>query len=64
MADKVTKICMDMYRKLEKSTVLNIMKRLQVPYILEIIHIIYNENMSRNIYINAGIDFFVCIICP
>jgi hypothetical protein len=41
MADKVTKICMYiyMYRKLEKSTVLNIIEYLQVPYILEICYL-------------------------
>jgi hypothetical protein len=51
MADKVTKICMDIYRKLEKSRVLNIIERLQIPNILEIIiYIIYNENMSKNMY--------------
>jgi hypothetical protein len=51
MADKVTKICMDIHRKLEKSRVLNIIERLQIPNILEIIiYIIYNENMSKNIY--------------
>jgi hypothetical protein len=36
MADKVTKICMDIYRKLEESSVLNIIERLQSPNILEI----------------------------
>jgi hypothetical protein len=41
MADKVTKICMDVYRKLEKDTVLNIIERLQVPYILEICYLYY-----------------------
>jgi hypothetical protein len=41
MADKVTKICMDIYRKLEKSTVLNIIERLHVPYILKIYYLYY-----------------------
>jgi hypothetical protein len=36
MTDKVTKICMDIYGKLEKSKVLNIIERLQIPDILEI----------------------------
>jgi hypothetical protein len=36
MADKVIKICMDMYRKLEKGRVLNTTDGLQIPNILEI----------------------------
>jgi hypothetical protein len=32
----MTKICMDIYRKLEKSRVLNIIEDLQIPDILEI----------------------------
>jgi hypothetical protein len=39
MADTVTKICMDLYRKLEKSRVLNITENLQVPNILEICYL-------------------------
>jgi hypothetical protein len=34
--NKVTKICIDMYRKLKKSGVLNIREGLQIPDILEI----------------------------
>jgi hypothetical protein len=41
MADTVTKICMDIYGKLEKSRVLNITEGLQVPNILEICYL-YN----------------------
>jgi hypothetical protein len=41
MADKVTKMCMDIYGKLEKSTVLKIIERLQIPNILEICYL-YN----------------------
>jgi hypothetical protein len=43
MADKVTKICMDIHvcRKLEKNSVLNIMEGLQIPNILEICYL-YN----------------------
>jgi hypothetical protein len=41
MADTVTKICMDLYRKLDKSRVLNIIEGLQVPNILEICYL-YN----------------------
>jgi hypothetical protein len=37
MIDKVTKICMDMYKKLERSRVLNIIEGLQIPNILEIV---------------------------
>jgi hypothetical protein len=58
MADTVTEICMDIYGKLEKSRVLNIIDSLQVRNILEICYLY--ETMSRNIYINPGI----CIICP
>jgi hypothetical protein len=36
MTDKVTKIYIDMYRKLEESGVLNIIEGLQIPDILEI----------------------------
>jgi hypothetical protein len=35
MADKVTEICVDIYRKLEKSRVLNIIEGLQIRNILE-----------------------------
>jgi hypothetical protein len=41
MADKATKLCMDIYRKLEKSRVLNILERLQIPDDLEISYL-YN----------------------
>jgi hypothetical protein len=41
IADKVTKICMDIYSKLEKSRVLNTIERLQIPNILEICYL-YN----------------------
>jgi hypothetical protein len=41
LADKVTKICMDIYRKLEKSNVLNIIEGLKIPNILEICYL-YN----------------------
>jgi hypothetical protein len=41
MADKVTKICMDIYRKLEKSKVLNVTERLQILNNLEICYL-YN----------------------
>jgi hypothetical protein len=41
MADKLTKICMDIFRKLEKSGVLNIIEGLQVPNILDIFYL-YN----------------------
>jgi hypothetical protein len=41
MADKVSKICMDIYRKLEKSRILNTIERLQIPNILEICYL-YN----------------------
>jgi hypothetical protein len=51
MADTVTKICMGIYRKLEKSRVLYIIEGLQVPNILEISYLYnYYENMSKNIY--------------
>jgi hypothetical protein len=41
MADNVTKICMDIYRKLEKSIVLNVTERLQTPNNLEVCYL-YN----------------------
>jgi hypothetical protein len=65
MADKVTKVYMDVYRKLEKSRVLNIIEGLQIPDILEICYL-YNLlwKYVKKIYINPGIDFLVCIICP
>jgi hypothetical protein len=37
----VTKICMDIYRKFEKSRVLNVTERLQIPNNLEICYL-YN----------------------
>jgi hypothetical protein len=54
MADKVTKMCMDLYRKLEKSRFLNIIERLQIPNILEI----FTMKICPKIYINPCIDFF------
>ena len=39
MADTVPKICMDLYRKLDKSRDLNIIEGLQVPNILEICYL-------------------------
>jgi hypothetical protein len=36
MADKETKLWMNIYGKLERSSVLNITEGLQIPYILEI----------------------------
>jgi hypothetical protein len=61
MADKVTKICMDIYRKLEKSTVLNIIERLQVPYILEIcyLHYLQWKYFKKYVSIQASIFLFV-----
>jgi hypothetical protein len=39
MADKVTKICIDIYRKLEKNRALNIIEGLQIPNILDICYL-------------------------
>jgi hypothetical protein len=39
MADEMTKICIDIYRKLEKISVLNIIERLQNPDIFEICYL-------------------------
>jgi hypothetical protein len=60
MADKMTKNCMDMYRNLEKSRVLNTIERLQIPNILEIC-CLYNLQWKKyvKIYINPGIDLSV-----
>jgi hypothetical protein len=41
MADTVTKISIDIYRKLEKSRVLNIIEDLQIPNILEICYLLF-----------------------
>jgi hypothetical protein len=64
MADKVTKICMDIYTKLEKSRVLNVTERLQIPNNFEICYLYNLQWKYVKKYINPGIDFFVCIICP
>jgi hypothetical protein len=61
MADIVAKICMDIYRKLEKSRVLNIIEGLQVPNILEICYL-YNllwKYVKKYISIQASIFLFV-----
>jgi hypothetical protein len=61
MADKVTKICMDIYRKLGKSRVLNIIERLQNPNILAICYL-YNlqwKYVKKYISIQASIFLFV-----
>jgi hypothetical protein len=60
MADKVTKICMDIYRKLEKSGVLNIREGLQISDILEICYL-YNllwEYVKKYLSIQASIFLF------
>jgi hypothetical protein len=60
MADIVTTICMDIYRKLEKSIVMNIIERLQICNILEIcFRIIYNENMSKIYIYKSSHPFFL-----
>jgi hypothetical protein len=64
MADTVTKICMYIYRKLEKSRVLNIKEDLQVPDILEICYL-YNslwKYVKKYISIQASIFLFVLYI--
>jgi hypothetical protein len=61
MADTVTKICMDIYRKLEKSRVLNIIEDLQIPDVLEIYYF-YNllwKYVKKYISIQASIFLFV-----
>jgi hypothetical protein len=61
MADKVTKICMDIYRKLEKSKVLKVTERLQIPNNLEICYL-YNlqrKYVKKYISIQALIFLFV-----
>jgi hypothetical protein len=63
MADTVTKICMDIYRKLEKTRVLNI-EDLQIPDILEICYL-YNllwKYVEKYISIQASIFLFVLFI--
>jgi hypothetical protein len=65
MADTGTKICMNIYRKLEKRRVLNIIKDLKIPDILEICYL-YNLIMKicpKNIY-QSRHGIFVCVIYP
>jgi hypothetical protein len=54
MADKVTKICMDISRKFEKShrTFTN------SYYFRNLLSIWFTMKICQNIYINPGIDFF------
>jgi hypothetical protein len=60
MAAKVTKIYMDIYRKLEKSGLLNVIERLQILILSKsVIYIIYNENMSKSIY--QSMHRFFCL---
>jgi hypothetical protein len=61
MADKVTKNCIDTYRKLEKSRVLNIIEDLQIPDILEIcyLYILLWKYVKKYISIQASIFLFV-----
>jgi hypothetical protein len=64
MADTGTKSCMDIYRKLEKSRVLNIIDDLQIPDILEICYL-YNllwRYVKKYISIQAWIFLFVLFI--
>jgi hypothetical protein len=64
MADTGTKICKDIYRKLEKSRVLNIIEDLQIPDILEICYS-YNllwKYVKKYISIQASIFLFVLFI--
>jgi hypothetical protein len=64
MADTGTKICMDIYRKLEKSRVLNIIEDLQIPDILEICYL-YNllwKYVKKYISIKVSIFLFVLFI--
>jgi hypothetical protein len=61
MAGTVTKICMDIYRKLEKSRVSNIIEDLQIPDILEVFYS-YNllwKHVKKYISIQASIFLFV-----
>jgi hypothetical protein len=64
MADKVTKICMNTYRKLEKNQVLNIKEGLQIPNISEFCYF-YNlqwNYVEKYISIQALIFLFVSSI--
>jgi hypothetical protein len=59
MADKVTKICMDIYRKLEKRRVLNI-ERLQIPNISDIfLSMYFTMKICLKIYNHASIFLFI-----
>ena len=61
MADKVTKICMDIYRKLEKSRVLNVTERLQILNNSEICYLykLQWKYVKKYISIQASIFLFV-----
>jgi hypothetical protein len=64
MADTGTKICMDIYRKLEKSRVLNIIEDLQILDILEIWYL-YNllwKYVKKYISIQTSTFLFVLFI--
>jgi hypothetical protein len=64
MADTVTKISMDIYRKFEKSRVLNIIEDLQVPDILGTC-LLYNlqwKYIKKYISIQASILLFVSFV--
>jgi hypothetical protein len=66
MADKVKKNCMDIYGKLEKSRVLNIIERLQIPNILEICYLcnLQWKYVKKYISIQASIFLFVSSVIP
>jgi hypothetical protein len=63
MADKVTKICMDIYGKFGNSSVLNIIEGLQIPNtgILEIcyLHNLLRKYVKKYISSQASIFWFV-----
>jgi hypothetical protein len=63
MADKVTKICMDIYRKLEKSRVLNVTERLQIRNNLEICYL-YNlqwKYVKKYIHVSIQASIFLFV---
>jgi hypothetical protein len=62
MADTVIKICIDIYRKLEKSRVLNIIEDLQIPDILEICYLYNLQWKYVKIYISIQASIFLFVL--
>jgi hypothetical protein len=55
----VTRICLGVHRKLEKSGALNVTERLQIAN--NLLFILFTMKLCQQIYINPGIDFFLFV---